>query len=121
MRRSTLLAVSITALVLIVAGQWPAIVGDTGIRGVRHIVSNVLAWRPPPRIAAPRPEAAAEHRSGPTGLAPEALAALGVGGGVAVCFALWAGLSWTLRPRPSRRRQPLDAERWLARDARAAH
>lgn len=120
MRRSTLAAVSATALVLVLAGQWPAIVGDSGWKGARVAVSEVLSWRPPPRIA-PRTASAAVPPQRPRGLAPEGLAAAAMGGVVAVLFAVAGALVVLRRSAAPRRRQPLDAERWLAREARAAH
>jgi len=120
-RRSTLFAVLFTALVLVAAGRWPATLADSGTRALRRNVSEVLAWRPAPRIAAPRPERPrSRHRHGPVGLTPEVLAALGTAGGVALGLSLAAALAWSLRPRHLRRRQPLDAVRWLARPLRPA-
>lgn len=120
MRRSTLLAVTLTALVLVAAGRWPATFADAGTDALRQSAQAVLAWRPPARIAAPRPARDAAPRTRPVGLSPEALAATTAAAGVALVLSLAAALVWRLRPRHLRRRQPLDAARWLSHAPRLA-
>lgn len=117
MRRSTLFAVSLTATVLIVCGQWPAIVGDSGLRGARAVVSRALAWRPEARIAPRGPSASIAPRRLRPGPPAEVMAAVGAGASVAAGIAIVTSLAWALRAlAPRRRRQPLDAARWLARE-----